>query len=177
MAQRACSLIRGSGSLASFSKAGRTAGDGWLAAHSSRTWTGSTDTSEAVIRRVWARARQTTSPRSRSHVIAQSDRWVTVTAGSGLGFSVTDGGTVVADSAVLQLKSSLNLEPLFLFGNGVQSNGHFTGALENLVGRSRIAGRRLPKPISPASRLRTTSSTFTSQLAGRFSIASIRLRR
>ncbi len=58
----------------------------------------------------------------------------TITAGPGSAYSVTAGGTVIAAASILQLQSSLNAEPLFLFGNGVASNGHYTGALEDVSG-------------------------------------------
>lgn len=41
-------------------------------------------------------------------------------------------GTTVADGSILQLNSSLDSEPLFLYGNGTQDNGHWTGALQSL---------------------------------------------
>src|SRR5207247_3287119 len=63
-----------------------------------------------------------------------------VSAGVGSAYSVTAGGTVVADGAVLQLKSDLTLEPLFLFGNGVLSNGHYSGAVENITGSNTYTG-------------------------------------
>jgi autotransporter-associated beta strand protein len=56
----------------------------------------------------------------------------TIVSGPGTSFTVNAGSTAVAAGAVLQLNTSLNAEPLYLFGNGVQNSGHFSGALENV---------------------------------------------
>ena len=65
---------------------------------------------------------------------------VNVTGGTGFGYSATAGGTVVADGSILQLKNSLTGEPLFLFGNGIEINGHFSGALQNLSDNNTYTG-------------------------------------
>ncbi|MBI2808901.1 MAG: Ig-like domain repeat protein [Planctomycetes bacterium] len=49
-------------------------------------------------------------------------------------------GTTVVAGAILQLESSLNDEPLSLFGNGNLINGHFTGALQNVNGNNTYNG-------------------------------------
>ena len=43
-------------------------------------------------------------------------------------------GTTVEAGAIIQLDTSLNAEPLTLFGNGVEIHGHYTGALEASAG-------------------------------------------
>ena len=47
---------------------------------------------------------------------------------------MANGATFVVGGAALEMSSSLDLEPLTLFGNGIQPpfNGHNTGALVNL---------------------------------------------
>src|SRR6185295_4495243 len=64
----------------------------------------------------------------------------TVIAGTGSAFSATAGGTVVANRSILQLKNSVNGEPLFLFGNGVENNGHFSGSLQNIANDNTYTG-------------------------------------
>src|SRR5262249_31842775 len=64
----------------------------------------------------------------------------TIAAGPGASFTVTAGATVVASGAVLQLATSLNAEALYLFGNGAQSSGHFSGALENVSSNNAYTG-------------------------------------
>ncbi|MSQ93475.1 MAG: hypothetical protein EXR98_02840, partial [Gemmataceae bacterium] len=64
----------------------------------------------------------------------------TVTAGLGSAFFTATGGTAVASGSILQLTTSLDTEPLFLFGDGVQSNGHWSGALENITGVNTYTG-------------------------------------
>lgn len=64
----------------------------------------------------------------------------TVTSGLGEAFFTATGGTAVARGSILQLTTSLDTEPLFLFGDGVQNNGHWSGALENVTGTNTYTG-------------------------------------
>ncbi len=64
----------------------------------------------------------------------------TVVAGAGSGFSMTAGGTIISGNSVLQLTSDLEAEPLFLFGNGVTTSGHNSGAVENTEGDNTYTG-------------------------------------
>ena len=50
------------------------------------------------------------------------------------------GGTSVLDGAVLELRSSLDEEPIALNGNGLSFNDHFTGALRNVSGDNTYTG-------------------------------------
>src|SRR5262249_18778098 len=64
----------------------------------------------------------------------------TIAAVPGASFTMTAGATVVVSGAVLQLATSLNAESLYLFGNGVQNSGHFSGALENVSSNNAYNG-------------------------------------
>jgi autotransporter-associated beta strand protein len=85
-----------------------------------------------------------------------------VTVGTGSAYAVNTGGTVVADGAILQLKSDLNGEPLSLFGNGVENNGHYSGALENVSGSNTYTGTITLMTNSTIGVDSTTALTITS---------------
>ncbi len=64
----------------------------------------------------------------------------TVTTGLGSAFFTATGATAVARGSILQLTTSLDAEPLFLFGDGVLNNGHWSGSLENVTGSNTYTG-------------------------------------
>ena len=64
----------------------------------------------------------------------------TITAGLGAAFVAGAGGTVVAPNASLRFLTSVNTEPISLYGNGVVTNGHFTGALEDVSANNTYSG-------------------------------------
>src|SRR5262249_13506781 len=49
-------------------------------------------------------------------------------------------GTTVDAGTALELESSINNEPLFLNGDGISFNGHFTGALRNVSNNNTYSG-------------------------------------
>lgn len=49
-------------------------------------------------------------------------------------------GTTVQNGAALQLQTSLSNEPLFLYGDGVQRSGHYTGSLYNSANNNTYNG-------------------------------------
>ncbi len=69
-----------------------------------------------------------------------------ITQGAGAAYGSVVGGTVVTSGAALQLLANLNSsdpnigEPLFLYGNGVDKNGHYGGALENVSNNNTYNG-------------------------------------
>lgn len=58
----------------------------------------------------------------------------------GTAYAFNAGGTAVNAGSVLQLNTSLNAEPLSLYGDGVSVNGHNSGALQNVNGANTYNG-------------------------------------
>ncbi len=81
----------------------------------------------------------------------------------GSSFTEVAGGTVVANGAALELESSLSLEPITLNGNGIQppSNGHYTGAIDNVSNANTYTGT-----------ITLNSNSTIGILAGQLTIAS-----
>ena len=63
-----------------------------------------------------------------------------ITSGPGTTYSTEASGTVVASGSDVKLETSLNGEPIALYGNGGESSGHFTGALENVSTNNTYSG-------------------------------------
>lgn len=89
-----------------------------------------------------------------------------VTAGTGSAYAATSGGTVIEAGSILQLKNSLTGEPLFLFGNGVMNNGHWSGALQNVSGNNVFTGSITIENNTTIGVDGTTQLTVTSPLSG-----------
>lgn len=90
----------------------------------------------------------------------------TITSGPGAALSAVAGGTVVETGSILQLSGSLVGEPLFLFGNGVEDNGHWSGALENISGSNTYTGTITLESNATIGTDSSTALTITSASAG-----------